>query len=186
MIKAAQESASEAVTENIVQSAEDATKAVEDIIKNSGRTPAKNKAVARRNLGTSFHTLSKGEFASESEKLGAQLNYALSYRDAQKKGFSKKELAKNSSIELGIDTANIDAEIIRIQGQLDKIATDTTTAIIDVKVNGEEKIPALQAYVDSLMESVHEIEGMYKYIGGLKIPTPEYAEWKKAQENGAF
>ena len=42
---------------------------------------------------------------------------------------------------------------------------------------------ALQSYVDAVLDGAHDIEGAYKEIAGLKIPTPQYAELKEALES---
>ena len=67
------------------------------------------------------------------------------------------------------------------------VTNQFTDAIEALRDAGEDaNADALQKYVDDVIAGAHDIEGAYKKIAGLKIPTPQYEAAKDASstENG--
>lgn len=86
------------------------------------------------------------------------------------------------------NTEDLSSAIDDLMDSMDSdITNQFTDAIEALRDAGEdENADALQKYVDDVIAGAHDIEGAYKEIAGLKIPTPQYESAKDASstENG--
>lgn len=86
------------------------------------------------------------------------------------------------------NTEDLSSAIDDLMDSMDSDVTNQfTDAIEALRDAGEDaNADALQKYVDDVIAGAHDIEGAYKEIAGLKIPTPQYESAKDASstENG--
>lgn len=86
------------------------------------------------------------------------------------------------------NTEDLSSAIDDLMDSMDSNVTNQfTDAIEALRDAGEDaNADALQKYVDDVIAGAHDIEGAYKKIAGLKIPTPQYEAAKDASstENG--
>lgn len=86
------------------------------------------------------------------------------------------------------NTETLSSAIDDLMDSMDSNVTNQfTDAIEALRDAGEDaNADALQKYVDDVIAGAHDIEGAYKEIAGLKIPTPQYEAAKDASstENG--
>lgn len=86
------------------------------------------------------------------------------------------------------NTETLSSAIDDLMDSMDSDVTNQfTDAIEALRDAGEDaNADALQKYVDDVIAGAHDIEGAYKKIAGLKIPTPQYEAAKDASstENG--
>lgn len=86
------------------------------------------------------------------------------------------------------NTEDLSSAIDDLMDSMDSGVTNQfTDAIEALRDAGEDaNADALQKYVDDVIAGAHDIEGAYKEIAGLKIPTPQYEAAKDASstENG--
>lgn len=86
------------------------------------------------------------------------------------------------------NTEDLSSAIDDLMDSMDSDVTNQfTDAIEALRDAGEDaNADALQKYVDDVIAGAHDIEGAYKEIAGLKIPTPQYEAAKDASstENG--
>lgn len=86
------------------------------------------------------------------------------------------------------NTETLSSAIDDLMDSMDSNVTNQfTDAIEALRDAGEDaNADALQKYVDDVIAGAHDIEGAYKKIAGLKIPTPQYEAAKDASstENG--
>lgn len=86
------------------------------------------------------------------------------------------------------NTEDLSSAIDDLMDSMDSNVTNQfTDAIEALRDAGEDaNADALQKYVDDVIAGAHDIEGAYKRIAGLKIPTPQYEAAKDASstENG--
>ncbi len=86
------------------------------------------------------------------------------------------------------NTEDLSSAIDDLMDSMDSNVTNQfTDAIEALRDAGEDaNADALQKYVDDVIAGAHDIEGAYKEIAGLKIPTPQYEAAKDASstENG--
>lgn len=86
------------------------------------------------------------------------------------------------------NTEDLSSAIDDLMDSMDSDVTNQfTDAIEALRDAGEDaNADALQNYVDDVIAGAHDIEGAYKEIAGLKIPTPQYEAAKDASstENG--
>lgn len=86
------------------------------------------------------------------------------------------------------NTEDLSSAIDDLMDSMDSDVTNQfTDAIEALRDAGEDaNADALQKYVDDVIAGAHDIEGAYKKIAGLKIPTPQYEAAKDASstENG--
>lgn len=86
------------------------------------------------------------------------------------------------------NTEDLSSAIDDLMDSMDSNVTNQfTDAIEALRDAGEDaNADALQKYVDDVIAGAHDIEGAYKKIAGLKIPTPQYEVAKDASstENG--
>lgn len=86
------------------------------------------------------------------------------------------------------NTEDLSSAIDDLMDSMDSNVTNQfTDAIEALRDAGEDaNADALQKYVNDVIAGVHDIEGAYKEIAGLKIPTPQYEAAKDASstENG--
>lgn len=86
------------------------------------------------------------------------------------------------------NTEDLSSAIDDLMDSMDSDVTNQfTDAIEALRDAGEDaNADALQKYVDDVITGAHDIEGAYKKIAGLKIPTPQYEAAKDASstENG--
>lgn len=86
------------------------------------------------------------------------------------------------------NTEDLSSAIDNLMDSMDSNVTNQfTDAIEALRDAGEDaNADALQKYVDDVIAGAHDIEGAYKKIAGLKIPTPQYEAAKDASstENG--
>lgn len=86
------------------------------------------------------------------------------------------------------NTETLSSAIDDLMDSMDSDVTNQfTDAIEALRDAGEDaNADALQKYVDDVIAGAHDIEGAYKEIAGLKIPTPQYEAAKDASstENG--
>lgn len=86
------------------------------------------------------------------------------------------------------NTEDLSSAIDDLMDSMDSGVTNQfTDAIEALRDAGEDaNADALQKYVDDVIAGAHDIEGAYKKIAGLKIPTPQYEAAKDASstENG--
>ena len=86
------------------------------------------------------------------------------------------------------NTEDLSSAIDDLMDSMDSgITNQFTDAIEALRDAGEDaNADALQKYVDDVIAGAHDIEGAYKEIAGLKIPTPQYEAAKDASstENG--
>lgn len=86
------------------------------------------------------------------------------------------------------NTETLSSAIDDLMDSMDSNVTNQfTDAIEALRDAGEDaNADALQNYVDDVIAGAHDIEGAYKEIAGLKIPTPQYEAAKDASstENG--
>lgn len=86
------------------------------------------------------------------------------------------------------NTEDLSSAIDDLMDSMDSNVTNQfTDAIEALRDAGEDaNADALQKYVNDVIAGAHDIEGAYKEIAGLKIPTPQYEAAKDASstENG--
>lgn len=86
------------------------------------------------------------------------------------------------------NTEDLSSAIDDLMDSMDSGVTNQfTDAIEALRDAGEDaNADALQKYVNDVIAGAHDIEGAYKEIAGLKIPTPQYEAAKDASstENG--
>lgn len=86
------------------------------------------------------------------------------------------------------NTEDLSSAIDDLMDSMDSDVTNQfTDAIEALRDAGEDaNADALQKYVNDVIAGAHDIEGAYKEIAGLKIPTPQYEAAKDASstENG--
>ena len=86
------------------------------------------------------------------------------------------------------NTEDLSSAIDDLMDSMDSNVTNQfTDAIEALRDAGEDaNADALQKYVNDVIAGAHDIEGAYKEIAGLKIPTPQYESAKDASstENG--
>ena len=86
------------------------------------------------------------------------------------------------------NTETLSSAIDDLMDSMDSDVTNQfTDAIEALRDAGEDaNADALQKYVNDVIAGAHDIEGAYKEIAGLKIPTPQYEAAKDASstENG--
>ena len=80
------------------------------------------------------------------------------------------------------NTEDLSSAIDDLMDSMDSDVTNQfTDAIEALRDAGEDaNADALQKYVDDVIAGAHDIEGAYKKIAGLKIPTPQYEAAKDA------
>lgn len=86
------------------------------------------------------------------------------------------------------NTEDLSSAIDDLMDSMDSNVTNQfTDAIEALRDAGEDaNADALQKYINDVIAGAHDIEGAYKEIAGLKIPTPQYEAAKDASstENG--
>ena len=86
------------------------------------------------------------------------------------------------------NTEDLSSAIDNLMDSMDSNVTNQFTDAIEALRDAGEDANAdvLQKYVDDVIAGAHDIEGAYKKIAGLKIPTPQYEAAKDASstENG--
>lgn len=86
------------------------------------------------------------------------------------------------------NTETLSSAIDDLMDSMDSNVTNQFTDAIEALRDAGEDANAdvLQKYVDDVIAGAHDIEGAYKEIAGLKIPTPQYEAAKDASstENG--
>ena len=86
------------------------------------------------------------------------------------------------------NTETLSSTIDDLMDSMDSDVTNQFTDAIEALRDAGEDVnaDALQKYVDDVIAGAHDIEGAYKEIAGLKIPTPQYEAAKDASstENG--
>lgn len=86
------------------------------------------------------------------------------------------------------NTEDLSSAIDDLMDSMDSGVTNQFTDAIEALRDAGEDVnaDALQKYVDDVIAGAHDIEGAYKEIAGLKIPTPQYEAAKDASstENG--